>query len=121
MNCLVVLTGWWDKTKGPLGEAGVNTVVGLVVVFVALIFISFVISLFSIIGKAEAKKAEKAAANEVARNGIENAVSQIAANELAIDNFELAAICTAAISEYEESKGNFFKDGIVIRSIKKIS
>ncbi len=121
MNCLALLADWWAKTQGPLADAGVNTIIGLVVVFVALVFISFVISLFSIIGKIEQKKSEKNAANDVAKNGIENAVSQIAAGELSIDNFELVAIATAAISEYEESKGNFFKDGIVVRSIKKIS
>lgn len=121
MNCLALMADWWAGVKGPFADAGVNTIVGLVVVFAALLFISFIISLFSIIGKIEQKKSEKDAAKNVAKNGIENAVSQIAAGELSIDNFELVAIVTAAISEYEEAQGNFFKDGIVVRSIKKIS
>lgn len=123
MNNLMVMSAAynWDEVKANLPAAGVNTIVGLCVVFVALIFISFIISLFKIVAKIEAKNAEKNAAKDIAKAGIENTVSQISAGELAIDNFELVAICTAAISEYEEAQGNFFKDGIVVRSIKRIS
>jgi hypothetical protein len=49
------------------------------------------------------------------------ATAQATSAELNIDNFELVAVITAAISEYEEARGNFFKDGIVVRSVKKIS
>lgn len=120
MYNLIVLSGWWDGIKDDFAAAGVNTVIGLCVVFVALIFISFIISLFKYVN-IWATKHEKKKGDDVAKAGIENTVSQIAASELAIDNFELAAICTAAISEYEEARGNFFKDGIVIKKITKIS
>ncbi len=116
MTTVFAASTWWESVKGPLADAGVNTIVGLCIVFASLVFISFVISLFKFIGKLDksnaAPKAE-AVAPAVA--------SQNAGNELNIDNFELVAIITAAINEFEESRGNFFKDGIVVRSVKKIS
>ena len=115
MTGVFAASTWWEGVKGPLADAGVNTIVGLCVVFVALIFISFVISLFKFIGKLD-KSSEKRAANNSPA-----VAAQQSANELNIDNFELVAIITAAISEYEETRGNFFKDGIVVRSVKKIS
>ncbi len=100
-----------------LKEAGINTIVGLVIVFVALIFISFVISLFKFVNKLDKTSVQK---DDLAAQAITNATSQIAAAETQIDNFELVAIVTAAISEFEEAQGNYFKDGIVVRSIKRI-
>lgn len=98
-----------------LKNALVNTVIGLAVVFVALVVISFVISLFKVFYNLEQKKAQN---TQPAENN--NAVAGNAA-ELNLDNFALTAVITAAISEYEESKGNTFKNGIVVRSIKKIN
>jgi sodium pump decarboxylase gamma subunit len=106
---------WWEGVKGPLADAGVNTIVGLCIVFAALIFISFIISLFKYIGKLDKSNEKKAVNNAPA------VATQQSGNELNIDNFELVAVITAAISEFEESRGNFFKDGIVVRSVKKIS
>ena len=109
-------TTWsWDVVKKELPAAGVNTIVGLCIVFVALIFISFIISLFKYIGKLDKSNAAKNSAPTPA------VAAQNTVNDLNIDNFELVAIITAAISEYEESRGNYFKDGIVVRSVKKIS
>ena len=113
MNNLVVSSGWWNGIKDDFAAAGVNTVVGLCVVFVALIFISFVISLFKYINK-WATKNDAAKAVEAAPAAVANAAP-------AIDNFELAAVVSAAITEFEESRGNHFKDGIVIRKITRIS
>ncbi len=115
MTGVFAASTWWEGVKEPLADAGVNTIVGLCIVFAALVFISFIISLFKYIGKLDksSEKKEAAAAPAVA--------SQNAGNELNIDNFELVAVITAAISEYEEARGNFFKDGIVVRSVKKIS
>ena len=115
MTGVFAASTWWEGVKGPLADAGVNTIVGLCVVFVALVFISFIISLFKLIGKLD-KSGEKKA-DAVAQTS----ASQSSAKELSIDNFELVAVVTAAISEYEEAQGNFFKDGMVVRSIKKIS
>ncbi len=115
MTGVFAASTWWEDVKGPLADAGVNTIAGLCIVFVALIFISFIISLFKYIGKLDKSKEKK---ETVAKPTV---ASQGTRNELNIDNFELVAVITAAISEYEEARGNFFKDGIVVRSVKKIS
>ena len=116
MTAVFAVKAWWDGVKGPLADAGVNTIVGLCIVFAALVFISFIISLFKFIGKLDKSvETTKPAAGTAA------VAKQSAGNELNIDNFELVAVSTAAISEYEEARGNFFKDGIVVRSVKKIS
>jgi sodium pump decarboxylase gamma subunit len=115
MTGVFAASTWWEGVKGPLADAGVNTIVGLCIVFTALVFISFIISLFKYIGKLDKSNETKTAAKAPA------VAAQQSGNELNIDNFELVAIITAAISEYEESRGNFFKDGIVVRSVKKIS
>ena len=113
MKYLGVSSGWWNSIKDDFAAAGVNTVVGLCVVFVALVFISFIISLFKYINKWAVKRE---AANA------ESAAPAVAAPAPAnIDNFELAAVISAAITEFEESRGNHFKDGIVIRKITRIS
>ncbi len=115
MTGVFAASTWWEGVKGPLADAGVNTIVGLCIVFASLIFISFVISLFKFIGKLDNSNEKKTA------NNVPAVSTQNAGNELKIDNFELVAVITAAISEYEEARGNFFKDGIVVRSVKKIS
>lgn len=122
MNSFVVLTAAIEKSKGELlAEAGVNSLIGIIIVFVALLLMSFIISAFGLIYKAEQKAVEKKNEAKLTAQGIQNTVSQIAANELSIDNFELTAIITAAISEYEEAQGNYFTKGMVVRSIKKIN
>ncbi len=121
MNSLVVLAAA-EKTLGEnMAEAGINSLIGIVIVFLSLLLMSFIISAFSLIYKAEQKAAAKKNDANLTAQGIQNTVSQIAANELSIDNFELTAIITAAISEYEEAQGNYFTNGMVVRSIKKIN
>ncbi len=124
MNTLpkfVCLADWWSDTKGPLGQAAIHSVIGIVIVFLALLFISFIISLFKYIAKIEQRSAEKKAEKNLASNATKNAVSQIAAGETDyVNNFELVAVITAAINEFEEARGNSFKNGMVVRSIRKI-
>ncbi len=115
MTGVFAASTWWESIKGPLADAGVNTIVGLCIVFASLVLISFVISLFKYIGKLDKSSQKKETNNAPA------ATAQATSAELNIDNFELVAVITAAISEYEEARGNFFKDGIVVRSVKKIS
>ncbi len=121
MNSFVVLAAETKTMGETLAEAGVNSLIGIVIVFVSLLLMSFIISGFSIIYKIQQKSAEKKSEANLTAQGIQNTVSQIAANELSIDNFELTAIITAAISEYEEAQGNYFTNGMVVRSIKKIN
>ena len=115
MTGVFAASTWWESVKGPLADAGVNTIVGLCIVFASLVLISFVISLFKYIGKLDKSSRKNEASIAPA------ATAQATSAELNIDNFELVAVITAAISEYEEARGNFFKDGIVVRSVKKIS
>lgn len=119
-----VIANWWDGVKGPLADAGINTLIGIVVVFCALIFISFVISLFKYISVFEKKFADKKAAKNLPAEAIAQIVTQIAEQEeqnLA-DDGELVAVISAAIRAYEEAQGDaaVVAGDLVVRSIKKI-
>jgi sodium pump decarboxylase gamma subunit len=101
-----------------MAEAGLNTLMGMAVVFSALIFISLVIRLFGLINVFQAKKKDKKEeAKNIASVGIDNAVEQIAANEENLaDDLELVAVITAAIAAFE---GSAPSDGLVVRSIRR--
>ena len=51
--CLLAggIAGWWASIEDAMAEAGVNTIIGISVVFMALLFISFIISLFKYVNK----------------------------------------------------------------------
>ena len=95
-------------------RAGMNTLMGIGIVFLMLVFLSFVIGLFKYIEKfqnvgkkkaaEEAPKAEEAPAPASAQSE--------AADEDFADDLELVA---AAIAAYENTSG----DSFVVRSIKK--
>ena len=55
MESIFAVANWWNNVKGPLADAGINTLIGIVVVFVVLLFISYVISLFRYISVFEKK------------------------------------------------------------------
>ena len=98
-------------------RAGMNTLMGIGIVFLMLVFLSFVIGLFKYIenfqnvGKKkaaeEAPKAEEAPAPAIAQSE--------AADEDFADDLELVAVISAAIAAYENTSG----DSFVVRSIKK--
>ena len=98
-------------------RAGMNTLMGIGIVFLMLVFLSFVIGLFKYIEKfqnvgkkkaaEEAPKAEEAPAPAIARSE--------AADEDFADDLELVAVISAAIAAYENTSG----DSFVVRSIKK--
>jgi len=103
-----------------MAKAGLNTLIGMGVVFAVLILISFIISLFGYIPKIQAafskKKAEpapKAAPAPVAAPApaVEEAVDYS-------DDLELVAVIAAAIAAYE---GETSTDGFVVRSIRKVN
>lgn len=123
-----VLNSYWDKVAANLPDALINTVVGIVVVFVALIFISLVISLFKYVSVFEAwlakRKAEKTQtenASALAAEAAERTMQQIAEieEEDLSSDLELVAVITAAIYAYEQSQGNMVTDGLYVRSIRK--
>ena len=122
---LTWLSSYWDKVAANLPDALINTVVGIVVVFLALIFISLVISLFKYVSVFEnwlaARKEKKTQDPALAEEAAERTLQQIAENEeeeLASD-LELVAVITAAIYAYEQSQGNSVTDGLYVRSIRK--
>ena len=98
-------------------RAGMNTLMGIGIVFLMLVFLSFVIGLFKYIEKfqnvgkkkaaEEAPKAEEAPAPAIAQSE--------AADEDFADDLELVAVISAAIAAYEYTSG----DSFVVRSIKK--
>ena len=98
-------------------RAGMNTQMGIGIVFLMLLFLSFVIGLFKYIEKfqnvgkkkaaEEAPKAEEAPAPAIAQSE--------AADEDFADDLELVAVISAAIAAYENTSG----DSFVVRSIKK--
>lgn len=111
---------WWASIEDAMAEAGINTIIGVSVVFAALLFISFVISLFKYISVFEKKLTEKKAGKALPEAAVEQTVNQIAVQETVVaDDLELIAVITAAIHAYEAAQGNTVPGGLVVRSIKK--
>ena len=120
--CLLAggIAGWWASIEDAMAEAGVNTVIGISVVFLALLFISFVISLFKYINKFEQKLADKKVGKTApAPQPAAPTPAPVAEAAPETDDLELIAVITAAIHEYEEAQGNVVSGDLVVRSIKK--
>ena len=98
-------------------RAGMNTLMGIGIVFLMLVFLSFVIGLFKYIEKFQNVGKKKAA--EEAPKAEEAPAPAIAQSEAAVEDFaddlELVAVISAAIAAYENTSG----DSFVVRSIKK--
>ena len=104
-----------ESMGGLMTKAALNTLIGMGTVFVMLIMISLIISLFNFIPKIQAAFSKK---EEAKSAGIDNAVTQIAAQEEAeADDTELVAVIAAAIAA---SEGAASTDGFVVRSIRKV-
>ena len=107
----------WDIqcSMGKLIErAGLNTVMGIGIVFLALLFLSFLIGRLHIIPDLiEKKEAEKAPVAPAAPAPV--AAPVVEEEEDLMDDLELVAVITAAIAASETTSG----DGFVVRSIKK--
>lgn len=95
-----------DEAGKHMGDAALNTVLGMGTVFFMLIFISLIISLFVVFKKDNKKTETKAPVVNDAPEVTENLA----------DDTELVAVIMAAISAFE---GNSSTDGFVVRSIKK--
>ena len=97
-----------------MARAGLNTLIGMGVVFAVLILISFIISLFGYIPKIQAAFSKKKAAPApvaAPAPAVEEAVDYS-------DDLELVAVIAAAIAAYE---GETSTDGFVVRSIRKVN
>jgi len=102
-------------------NAGLNTLIGMGVVFVVLILISFVISLFGYIPKIQAAlDKKKTSASEAPREASAPAAPAPVVEEVVdySDDSELVAVIAAAIAAYE---GETSTDGFVVRSIRKVN
>lgn len=99
-----------------MGQAGLNTIMGIGIVFLVLLFLSFLIGLFKYIGvvveKMEKKNAPKAAAPVAAPKAAPVAAAPV---EELVDDKELVAVIAAAIAAYE----NTSTDSFVVRSIRR--
>ena len=114
------IAGWWASIEDAMAEAGVNTIIGISVVFLALLFISFIISLFKYINKFEQMLANKKAGKAPAPKAVsETAPAPSVPSVPETDDLELIAVITAAIHAYEEAQGNTVTGELVVRSIKK--
>ena len=94
-----------------MGRAGLNTALGIGIVFTMLIIISFIIYLLHFVNRPERKQAS---------------VSPVPTPEPApaaeTDDLELIAVISAAICAYEQAQGNDVSaDSLVVRSIRKVN
>lgn len=108
-----------DKTTKTMaekmGNAALNTVIGLFTVFAVLILIAWIISGFKIIPALEKKFAQKKEDEKAVMSAVENVTAQIEQKEELVDDAELVAVITAAICAATQSSA----DGFVVRSIRK--
>lgn len=101
-----------------MAKAGMNTLMGISIVFIVLILISLIISLLKYVPGLVDKFSGKEKQEEV--KSVDRAIQQIEEQELnedLTDDGELVAVITAAImaSMGEEAPS----DGLVVRSIKR--
>ena len=113
-------------TGEKLSKAGMNTLMGMGVVFLVLIFISWLISMFKYISVFEAKMKQKkapapsaapAAVPAPAPAAVPAPAPAAAPAEEACDDTELVAVIAAAIAA---SEGRESADGLIVRSIKRV-
>lgn len=106
-------------TGEKMTKAGMNTIMGMGIVFVVLIFISWVISMFKYISVFENKmKAKNAPAPAPAPAAAPAPVAApVAEEEEYVDDTELISVIAAAIAA---SEGKTSANGLVVRSIKRV-
>lgn len=101
-----------------MAKAGLNTVIGIGVVFAVLILICLLISCFKYINNIEAAlKNKKENKTQVIEEGVDNTIAQIVKKEEEelVDDLELVAVISAAVAAYTGTSA----DGFVVRSIRK--
>ena len=109
--------------KELMGQAGMNTLIGMGTVFVVLIFISFIISLFKFLPKLFGKKDKNKEEDNGPSLPVPAPIPSLipAASGDISDDDALVAVITAAIHAYEAANGNTdSKDKLVVRSIKRV-
>lgn len=107
--------------KELMSEAGMNTLMGMGVVFLVLIFISFVISLLKYLPGSGARKQPKKK-EEPKAPAASTASSLSTGSENLMDNQELVAVITAAIMAASQGGPAIVSsDQLIVRSIKRVS
>lgn len=102
-----------------MARAGLNTLIGMGVVFAVLILISFIISLFGYIPKIQAAFSKKASTSAPKAAPAPAAPAPVVEEVVDYsDDLELVAVIAAAIAAYE---GETSTDGFVVRSIRKVN
>lgn len=103
----------WDSDV--MARAGLNTILGIGIVFLALILISFLIGCLKYVNKFGEKKAAAPAPAAPAP-------APVVEEEDVTDDLEIVAVIMAAIEAYEEEMGGAVPaDGLVVRSIRKVN
>ena len=121
MTNLVLLAAVAEDTR-PLGEkmseAGLNTVIGISIVFLALAFISVIIAIEGKIFKAIGSRGLK---KQAASQATEEKASQPVVEEASEESDDaLIAVITAAVYEYElQATGTVPANGLFVRSIRR--
>ncbi|HPU62877.1 MAG TPA: OadG family protein [Mobilitalea sp.] len=115
-------------SQAPLSErlkmAGLNTVLGMGIVFAVLIVMIFIISLLKYLpGLFSGSNKEKTGQDNETRSVIDTATENVYYEESDLtDDHELVAVITAAISAYcSEVNPDDHSGGFVVRSIRKIN
>ena len=119
LNNLVFLAE--EGLGATMGKAGLNTAMGISIVFVTLAFISCVIALEGKIFTSLAKK--KAAPKTVEPKKEEPAPAPVAVEtvDAASQDEEIVAVITAAIAAFEAETGYAVPaDALVVRSIRRL-
>lgn len=116
---LIILAEETESLGETMSRAGLNTLMGILIVFFTLAFISIIIALegkiFTSIDNKKAKKQAKKAA-EAAPAVEAEPVVEIAPD----DDEELVAVLMAAIYAFEAEAGSDVPvDGLVVRSIRR--
>lgn len=106
-------------------EAGMNTIMGMGIVFLVLIFISFVIGLFKYLPGSGVKQQKKKTSGDetpVAAPASVPVATQTASDENLMSDKELVAVITAAVMAASGSGSVITSsDKLIVRSIKRVS
>ncbi|MBR5369452.1 MAG: OadG family protein [Lachnospiraceae bacterium] len=122
MTNLVILAAVAEDTRSlgeKMSEAGLNTVIGISIVFLALAFISIIIAIEGKIFKAIGSRGKK---KQAAPQATEEKASQPVVEEVASAESDdaLIAVITAAVYEYElQATGTVPANGLYVRSIRR--
>ena len=112
------MTSIYLATDTSIGTAGINTLIGMGTVFVALIVISFIISLLKPISDLIMGGFKKKVVVQ-AEEKIESA-KEVATEVDMNSETELVAVITAAImASYQDN--NYTPDGLVVRKIRRLN